>query len=355
MASIAIIAPSWRFNQTRFDHARITRLAELLSQLHFVTLYTLRVSREGEQGRDEEGQIGQLRIVTVPVTDTEAEETERFATVVAGRAGEASTDVVLSYETSNVPLGSRVAGLLGHPRRWVFVHTPTLRLDDEALAYVAEFAFNVVHSDHVAARLRARHRKARIDVLPQPIERTTLFGREEARKRLGLSADQFVLVNGSPRDAREPYGTILNALLEAQPSGALLLYDEGWEASPSGSEEGGRRQGRLNVPGELTAAMEAADAYVSLLQGDEANMRMIEAMARGLPVIALQTKIRSNVVLPFNTGFTVGRRGLSNALKFISQCRDLLPGMGVAAKEHVGWDSYLERVDGVIQRVRQAS
>ncbi|MHC4714324.1 MAG: glycosyltransferase, partial [Planctomycetota bacterium] len=176
-----------------------------------------------------------------------------------------------------------------------------------------------------------------------PIDRFTVGGDEAAvRKKLGLPANAFVVVNIGRHTAQKDLGTVLTAWRDfapRQPPSLLVLVGDGDQrgelesfVADNNLAETVRFEGwRPNVPEYLAAA----DVFASSSRYEGTHIALGEAMAAGLPVIATPVGGARDFVGDGENGFIVdiGDSGaLAEKLALLAKDRELRARLGAAAR-----------------------
>jgi glycosyltransferase involved in cell wall biosynthesis len=198
-----------------------------------------------------------------------------------------------------------------------------------------------------ARRFRFRPRPF---VVPNPIDLDTfesLPARRDARSRLGLSEDAFVLLYAGRLHAKKGLESVLEAFAASigRHSGSVLVLlgpDEGMAPRLRASAERLGVSHQVRMPGLATDARlldfyVAADIFVLASRSENFGMAAAEAMAAGRPVILSR-------FVPLSVGVAEGGAGwvvdldidsLATAMNEAHAGRAALPEMGEAAGQIV--------------------
>jgi glycosyltransferase involved in cell wall biosynthesis len=169
-------------------------------------------------------------------------------------------------------------------------------------------------SDFVARRLRAQGVRRPIEVLPTGIDldRFRPGDRGAARRALGLGADDRVLLYVGRLDREKNLEFLLDALARVRtPRARLLLVGRGTQAAALARAAAARcLGGRLELrggspPDGLPAYYRAADAFVFTSTTETQGLAVLEAMACGLPVVAVRASGIEEVVAEGVSGLLV--------------------------------------------------
>lgn len=151
----------------------------------------------------------------------------------------------------------------------------------------------------VRRRLERLGVAARIEVLPSgvPVQHFRAGDRQVMRRRWGIAPDRRVLLYVGRLSAEKNLGLLLDALRhlgDACPEACLVLVGEGPLRPALARQAEGPLSGRLLVPGpldyaSLPDALAAADVFVFPSQSETQGLAVVEAMAAGLPVVAVRS------------------------------------------------------------------
>jgi len=160
-------------------------------------------------------------------------------------------------------------------------------------------------SDFVARRLRAQGVRRPIEVLPTGIdlERFRPGSRAAARQALGLGPADRILLYVGRLDREKNLEFLLRAVARiGRPSARLLLVGRGMQASALRSAAaalglGERVEFRDGTPPDgLPTYYRAADVFVFASTSETQGLAVLEAMACGLPVVAVRASGIEEVV-----------------------------------------------------------
>jgi len=172
-----------------------------------------------------------------------------------------------------------------------------------------------------------------------------LEARAHWRKELGLGEREPVIISVGRLAPEKDYGLLLEALAATRdlgPEAKLVLVGDGAErttlqdeAAELGLQQRVRFVGRQrDVPGLLSAA----DLFALSSLSEGIPMALLEAMACGLPVVALRVGGTPELVEDGRSGLLVGGRkpeDLAEAISRILTERDTARAMGVAGQRRV--------------------
>ncbi len=197
-------------------------------------------------------------------------------------------------------------------------------------------------SDFVARRLRAQGVRRPIEVLPTGIdlERFRPGGRTAARHALGLGAAGRVLLYVGRLDREKNLDFLLHAVARiATPGGVrLLLVGRGMQGAALRGAAAARGMGeriefRGGVPPDgLSAYYRAADAFVFASTTETQGLAVLEAMACGLPVVAVRASGIEEVVAEGVSGLLVPE----DPAVFAAAVTQVLTDPDLAAKLAIG-------------------
>ena len=196
-------------------------------------------------------------------------------------------------------------------------------------------------SDFVARRLRTQGVRKPIEVLPTGIDldRFRPGDRAAARRALGLAADDRVLLYVGRLDREKNLGFLLDAVTRVQaPRVRLLLVGRGTQAAAIARAAAARGIGsRVELrggspPDGLPAYYRAADAFVFASTTETQGLAVLEAMACGLPVVAIRASGVEEVVAEGVSGLLVPE----DADAFAAAVTEVLADADLAAKLAIG-------------------
>ena len=217
-------------------------------------------------------------------------------------------------------------------------------------AYVRRFANRcqavVVPSRMVAARLRDQGVTARIEIIPTAalaLDTRRQFDRSEARAIWGLPVGHPVIVTASRLAREKSVDDVLQAfaLLRGTHPAVLVVVGGGPEEAALRA-----RARELRIGGEVVftgllphgralQCMAAADLFLYASQTETQGLVVVEAMALGLPVVAVDAGGISDAVRDGETGFLTA----ADPHALAARVRDLLNdparagAMGAAGRE----------------------
>jgi glycosyltransferase involved in cell wall biosynthesis len=180
--------------------------------------------------------------------------------------------------------------------------------------------------------------------LPNPIDLEVYRpgNREQARQRLGLPAEAFLVLAGADSldDGRKGFDLLRAAWagLKSRKASLVLFGRHGL------SQPGTRYLGALDSDVRMIDAYQAADLYVHPARIENASCQIQEAMACGIPALAFATGGNPELIRPGETGFLacpVSAEGLTAELGRALQMGPELEAMGQAARKQALtiWDS----------------
>jgi glycosyltransferase involved in cell wall biosynthesis len=191
------------------------------------------------------------------------------------------------------------------------------RLLNPALTRFAEAIFAVsedLRRHMIAEGLPAR----RIRVIYNGVEPGRLPSdrdRADARARLGLSRDAFVVGSVGRLDPVKDFSALLRAfaaLPPMTPPAVLAIVGDGPASAPLKEEAGrlgvGERTRFLGYRADVRAVLPACDVYVNSSVHEGVSLTILEAMAAGLPVVASRVGGTPEIVEHGRTGFLVPPR-----------------------------------------------
>jgi glycosyltransferase involved in cell wall biosynthesis len=183
-----------------------------------------------------------------------------------------------------------------------------------SMRFAASADLVVAPSDFVARRLRAHGVRRPIEILPTGVDpgRYRPGDRALARRTVGLDADARVLLYVGRLDREKNLDFLLDAVARVGASRArLLLVGRGTQAAALR-----RRAAALGLapridfrggvpPDRLPAYYQAADAFVFASTTETQGLAVLEAMACGLPVVAVRASGVEEVVVEGVSGLLV--------------------------------------------------
>jgi glycosyltransferase involved in cell wall biosynthesis len=254
-----------------------------------------------------------------------------------------------------------------------YVPLPRAMVARRAIRWSARFADTadlvLAPSEFVARRLRTQGVRRPIEVLPTGIDldRFRPGDRADARRSLGLGVDDRVLLYVGRLDREKNLELLLDAVARVRiPRVRLLMVGRGKQAATIGRAAAGRglrdrfvlRGG--SPPGALPSYYRAADAFVFASTTETQGLAVLEAMACGLPVVAVRASGIEEIVVEGASGLLVPE----DAPAFAAAVTQLLADPDLAAKLAVGGreaalpfasTAVVERLVAAYRRVRGAS
>jgi 1,2-diacylglycerol 3-alpha-glucosyltransferase len=157
----------------------------------------------------------------------------------------------------------------------------------------------IAPSAALATRLREHGVRRPIEVLPTGVdlERWRPGDRESARRRLGLPAGSSLLLYVGRLDREKNLGLLLDAfarIASRHPSARLVMVGRGTQADALAAQVarwglGARVRFAGGVPAaDLVPYYQAADVFVFTSTTETQGLAVLEAMATGLPVVAVR-------------------------------------------------------------------
>jgi glycosyltransferase involved in cell wall biosynthesis len=254
-----------------------------------------------------------------------------------------------------------------------YVPLPRAMVARRAIRWSARFADTadlvLAPSEFVARRLRTQGVRRPIEVLPTGIDldRFRPGDRADARRSLGLGVDDRVLLYVGRLDREKNLELLLDAVARVRiPRVRLLMVGRGKQAATIGRAAAGRGlRDRLvlrggSPPGALPSYYRAADAFVFASTTETQGLAVLEAMACGLPVVAVRASGIEEIVVEGASGLLVPE----DAPAFAAAVTQLLADPDLAAKLAVGGreaalpfasTAVVERLVAAYRRVRGAS
>jgi glycosyltransferase involved in cell wall biosynthesis len=199
-------------------------------------------------------------------------------------------------------------------------------------------------SDFVARRLRAQGVRRPIEVLPTGIDldRFRPGDRADARRTLRLAADDRVLLYVGRLDREKNLEFLLEAIARVRvPRVRLLLVGRGTQAAAlRRAAEARGVADRVDLrggspPDGLPAYYRAADAFVFASTTETQGLAVLEAMACGLPVVAVRATGIEEVVAEGVSGLLVPEAPavFGDAVGQILIDRDLAAKLAIGARD----------------------
>jgi 1,2-diacylglycerol 3-alpha-glucosyltransferase len=199
-----------------------------------------------------------------------------------------------------------------------YVPLPRAMVARRAIRWSAGFADTadlvLAPSDFVAQRLRAQGVRRPIEVLPTGVDLDHFRpgDRAGARRALGLAADDRVLLYVGRLDREKNLEFLLDAVARTRtPRVRLLLVGRGTQTAALRREAASRGWGdRVELrggspPAGLPAYYQAADAFVFASTTETQGLAVLEAMACGLPVVAVRASGVEEIVTDGVSGLLV--------------------------------------------------
>jgi len=208
-----------------------------------------------------------------------------------------------------------------------------------AFADTADLVF--APSDFVARRLQTQGVRRPIEVLPTGIDldRFRPGDQAEARQALGLDAEDRVLLYVGRLDREKNLEFLLDAVARVRtPRIRLLLVGRGMLAAALGRAAAARGLGgRIELrggspPDGLPTYYRAADAFVFASTTETQGLAVLEAMACGLPVVAVRASGIEEVAAEGVSGLLVPE----DATAFAAAVTQVLTDTDLAAKLAIG-------------------
>jgi 1,2-diacylglycerol 3-alpha-glucosyltransferase len=199
-------------------------------------------------------------------------------------------------------------------------------------------------SDFVARRLRAQGVRRPIEVLPTGIDldRFRPGDRADARRTLRLAADDRVLLYVGRLDREKNLEFLLEAIARVRvPRVRLLLVGRGTQAAAlRRAAEARGVADRVDLrggspPDGLPAYYRAADAFVFASTTETQGLAVLEAMACGLPVVAVRATGIEEVVAEGVSGLLVPEAPavFADAVGQVLIDRDLAAKLAIGARD----------------------
>jgi glycosyltransferase involved in cell wall biosynthesis len=226
-----------------------------------------------------------------------------------------------------------------------YVPLPRGMVAQGAIRWSARFADTadlvLTPSDFVARRLRTQGVGRPIEVIPTGIdlERFQPGDRAAARQTLGLDQDERVLLYVGRLDREKNLDFLVDAVAHVRtPRLRLLLVGRGTQAAmlrraAAARGLGDRVEFRGGAPPEsLPAYYRAADAFVFASTTETQGLAVLEAMACGLPVVAVRASGIEEAVTDGVSGLLV----LEDAEAFAAAVDQILADSDLGAKLAIG-------------------
>jgi glycosyltransferase involved in cell wall biosynthesis len=196
-------------------------------------------------------------------------------------------------------------------------------------------------SDFVARRLRTQGVRRPIEVLPTGVdlEHFRPGGRAAAREALGLAADDRVLLYAGRLDREKNLSFLLDAVARVHaPRIRLLIVGRGTQTAALRREAALRSMGERAefrggvTPDRLSTYYQAADLFVFASTTETQGLAVLEAMASGLPVVAVRASGVEEVVAEGVSGLLVPE----DAGAFAAAVSQILADTDLASKLALG-------------------
>jgi len=226
-----------------------------------------------------------------------------------------------------------------------YVPLPRGMVARRAIRWSAAFADTadlvLAPSEFVARRLRAQGVRRPIEVLPTGIDmdRFRPGSRAAARKALGLAATDRVLLYVGRLDREKNLDFLLDAVARVRtPRARLFLVGRGTQTTAlrraaAAQGLGGRVEFRGGTPPDgLATYYRAADAFVFASTTETQGLAVLEAMACGLPVVAVRASGIEEVVAEGVSGLIVPE----DPAAFAAAVTQVLADADLAAKLAIG-------------------
>ena len=217
----------------------------------------------------------------------------------------------------------------------------------------------IVHNAASAERVRALWPSARVRVVPMGVPLPTLPPRDEARARLGVAEDAFLVVSHGHVNPYKRLDVALRAfrrLLDTQPNAIFLIAgSEAPQLGPALDRQlrylglGGRvRRLGFVAPELVSDLLAAADCCINLRypSAGETSASLLRIMGAGLPVLVSDTgsfqELPEGCCIKLPVG-PVEEALLAEYLIALARDEALRRSLGVAAREFVAEQHSLER------------
>ncbi len=238
--------------------------------------------------------------------------------------------------------------------------TPPTLFDHPLVEPVLETARAViVHNAASAARVRTLWPSARVRVVPMGVPLPTLPPRDEARARLGVAEDAFLVVSHGHVNPYKRLDVALRAfrrLLDTRPNAVFLIAgSEAPQLGPVLDRQlrylglGGRvRRLGFVTPETVTDLLAAADCCINLRypSAGETSASLLRIMGAGLPVLVSDAgsfqELPDGCCIKIPVG-PVEEALLAEYLITLARDEPLRRSLGLAAREFVAAQHSLER------------
>ena len=217
----------------------------------------------------------------------------------------------------------------------------------------------IVHNAASAERVRALWPSARVRVVPMGVPLPTLPPRDEARARLGVADDAFLVVSHGHVNPYKRLDVALRAfrrLLDARPDALFLIAgSEAPQLGPALDRQtrylglGGRvRRLGFVAPETVADLLAAADCCINLRypSAGETSASLLRIMGAGLPVLVSDTgsfqELPNGCCIKIPVG-PVEEALLAEYLIALARDEALRRSLGLAAREFVAEQHSLER------------
>jgi len=169
--------------------------------------------------------------------------------------------------------------------------------------------------------------------LPNPIDLEVYRpgNREQARQRLGLPSEGFLVLAGadSLEDRRKGFDLLRTAWAGLKPRKATLVLF----GRHGVSEPGIRYLGSIDSDARMIEAYQAADLYVHPARIENASCQIQEAMACGIPTLAFATGGNPEWIRPGRSGLLAPRIDAESLAAELERAWHLGPGLEAIGKE----------------------
>lgn len=226
-----------------------------------------------------------------------------------------------------------------------------------------EIRRDILRYDHVQPEL--------VEVIPNAVDLSrsaSALTRQDARARLGLDADAFVLGTVGRLEEQKGHRFLLDALdrLRAQGLDAVLLLVGGGREETALREQAarlalGERVRFLGMRDDLGDLFRAMDLFVMPSLWEGLSLAMLSAMAAGLPVVATNVGGVPEVLGDDERGFVLPPGDAVALAQRIAWCHahpDAAARAGIAGASHVRANysdaALVQRVEAVYERVYRA-
>lgn len=249
------------------------------------------------------------------------------------------------------------------------------RIPTVATAHARHFQLHWTFNDRViapSASTAAYHRRVnwiperKLEVIPNFIDaarRPTATSRARAVARRRLDLDPEALVIGSVADiiaGKRPAELVQASRALLERGAVLVIAGAELDAAEAARihEAAGALEGRVRLLGrraDVPELLPAFDLFALASAKEEMPMAVLEAMAAGLPVLAVEVGGMNELVIEGETGFLVPGRdvaALSDRLQRLAADKDLRDRLGAAGRKRAlevfGREPIVDRVEAVL-------